>query len=405
MTHFGCIRLVFLFAVFCGVSVQAASAGQVDVWFGTITPKSKPGANPTANPNDGQSRGIYHATFDTDNGQLSTPTLAAECDGPGFLTLHPSQDVLYSTGSPTTGDTATGDQGGDVSAFRINGDKLEWLGSAKSGDGGAAHLSTDREGKVLMSAQYGGGSTSLYQLDEAGEIGGLVDTKSHAELLPDAGSRVVGNRQNSPHAHWTGTSPDNRFVFVPDLGMDKVVIWKLDTAKPSLTHHGFGVCPPGGGPRHMKFSPAGDRIYVLNELALSITAFDYDAQSGTMTPGQTIPILSEETKAKETFNSASEIRVHPSGKFVYAASRGHDSISAFRVDQDGQMSLVEIEPIRGGWPRNFAIDPTGKWIIAAGRDSNTATVFQIDQATGELTFVRQTQMVPKPICVLFGGLN
>ena len=227
-------------------------------------------------------------------------------------------------------------------------------------------------------------------------------TKSHADLLPHAGSGVVAKRQDKPHAHWTGTSPDNRYAFVPDLGMDKVVIWKLDNHAPSITHHGFGVCPPGGGPRHMKFSPDGSRIYVLNELALSITVFDYDAEAGTMTPGQTIATLSEATKSKETFNSSSEIRVHPSGKFVYSANRGHDSISVFAVNASGDLELIEVEPIRGGWPRNFNIDPTGHWIIAAGRDSHTATVFAIDQETGEMTFVRQTQKVPTPICVVFG---
>lgn len=364
------------------------AAANVDVWFGTTTPK------------DGKSRGVYHASLNTQNGKLSEPTLAAEVNSPGFLTLHPNGKTLYVTGSSTSGN--------DVSAFRVSGpvgkSELTWINSVDTGDGGAAHLSTDHAGKVLLSAQYGGGSTSVYQLAEDGSIASRIDVKSHAKLLPQAGSRVVANRQDSPHAHWTGTSPDDRFAFVPDLGMDKVVIWKLDNQTPSIEHHGFGVCIAGGGPRHMKFSPDGSRIYVLNELKLSITVFEYDSKNGTMTAGQTIPTLSEETKSKETFNSASEIRVHPSGKFVYSANRGHDSISVFKVNDDGVLSSTEVEPIRGGWPRNFNIDPTGQWIIAAGRDSNTATVFQIDQATGELTFIRQTQTVPTPICVEFGLL-
>ena len=151
----------------------------------------------------------------------------------------------------------------------------------------------------------------------------------------------------------------------------------------------------------MKFHPNGKYVYVLNELALSITTFAYDEKAGAMTPIQTVETLSEATKAKETFNSASEIRVHKSGKFVYSANRGNDSISAFRVDEStGKLKLIEVEPIRGGWPRNFSLDPTGKWMIVAGRDSNTATVFAIDPSSGELTFARQTAMVPSPICVL-----
>ena len=184
--------------------------------------------------------------------------------------------------------------------------------------------------------------------------------------------------------------------------MDKVVIWKLDAATATLSPHGIGVCPPGSGPRHMKFDPTGTRIYVLNELTLSVTTFDYDKAVGTMTPVQTVEALSEATKAKEVFNSASEIRVHPSGKFVYSANRGNDTISVFRVDPATKdLSIVEVEPIRGSWPRNFNLDPTGKWLIAAGQKSNTATVFSIDQSTGELTYVRKSVTVPSSICVLF----
>ena len=153
----------------------------------------------------------------------------------------------------------------------------------------------------------------------------------------------------------------------------------------------------------MKFSVDGKRIYLLNELTMSITVFDYDDDAGTMKAGQTIATLPDEVKAAETFNSASEIRVHPSGRFVYSANRGHDTITAFAIDEAGGLSVIEPEPIRGGWPRNFNLDPTGRWLIAAGRDSNTATVFEIDAETGGLTFIRETQMVPTPICVLFGS--
>ncbi|EMI44664.1 lactonase family protein [Rhodopirellula sp. SWK7] len=386
--------IAFLSAICFLTSVSNSYGQMVDVWFGTSTGRGS------------DSRGIYYATFNTETGKLTATTLAAEIQNPGFLAMHPDGKTLYATGRPANSSVTSGDA---VSAFRITGEvgkaKLEYIGSAPTGDGGAAHVSTDRVGKVLMSAQYGGGSTSLYGLADDGSIKGLAEVKEHSELLPKAGSGVVPKRQDTPHAHWTGTSPDNRFAFVPDLGMDRVVIWKLDTDTPALTPHGFGVCPPGGGPRHMKFSPDGKRIYVLNELALSITVFDYNADDGTMTPGQTIATLSEEVKAKETFNSASEIRVHPNGRFIFTANRGHDSISAFRVDDEGTLSLTEVEPIRGAWPRNFGMDPSGRWLIVAGQESNTATVFSIDAETGELTFIRETQVVPSSICVLFGAAN
>ena len=370
---------LLVFALTAGI--DSAVAEQVDVWFGTTTPRN------------GLSKGIYQAKFDTEKGSLSVPTLAAEISNPGFLALHPSKDVLYSVGSQNGQHSVTAYQIED----RGGNSKLTQLNFVETGDGGATHLVADRTGKALLTAQYGGGSTAVFDLADDGSI------QSRKQLIKHkGGSGVVDKRQNKPHAHWVGTSPDNRFVFVPDLGMDKVVIYKLDADACQIQPHGFGVCPPGGGPRHMKFSPDGKFVYVLNELALSITTFHYDADAGTMTAIDTVETLPESVKAKEVFNSASEIRVHPSGKFVYSANRGNDTISVFQVDADtGKLSIVETEPIRGGWPRNFSIDPTGNWVVVAGQASNTATVFQIDQTTGELTFVRQTAMVPSPICVLF----
>jgi len=358
-----------------------ANAEQVDVWFGTTT------------SNKGLSKGIYHAKFNTDKGTLTNPTLAAEINKPGFLTMHPSGNMLYAVADPASGPA--------VIAYRVKRSdgqtKLERVNSVAIGDGTGVHLTVDNTGKFLMTAQYGGGSTALFDLADDGSIASRRQLLKHS-----GGSGIVDRRQDKPHAHWIGTSPDNQFVFVPDLGMDKVVIWRLDASTATLTPHGFGTCPPGSGPRHMKFHPSGTHIYVLNELTLSITTFAYDPAAGTMTPIQTVETLSEKTKAKEVFNSASEIRVHPSGKFVYSANRGHDSISVFRVDEaTKKLTIVEVEPIRGSWPRNFNLDPTGKWLIAAGQKSNTATVFSIDQSSGELTFVRQSATVPSSICVLF----
>ncbi|WP_231742323.1 lactonase family protein [Stieleria varia] len=358
-----------------------AHAETVDVWFGTSTPRN------------GLSKGIYHAKFDTEKGELSQATLAAEADGPGFLALHPNGNVLYSVGNHEGKPS--------VSAYTIHRDgaqtSLTWHSSAEIGDGGAAHVSVDRTGKVLFTAQYGGGSTAAFRLDDDGGIVERTGLYKHV-----GGSDVVPNRQTSPHAHWTGTSPDNRFLFVPDLGMDQVVIWKVDTETATLTPHGFGQSVPGGGPRHMKFHPNGKIVYLLNELSLSVTVFDYDAKAGTMSPKQTIETLSEAVKAGERFNSSSEIRVHPNGKFVYAANRGNDSITAYRVKEaDGTLELIEVEPIRGAWPRNFALDPTGKWLLAAGQNTNSVTIFEIDQQSGQLQFTMKAAMVPTPICVLF----
>ena len=363
-------------------SLNHAEADEVDVWIGTATPRG------------GLSKGIYHSRFDTDEGKLTEPRLAAEIANPGFLTLYPDGKVLYATG------TADGEE--SLIAFRIEREtdraRLSLINSQPIGDGGAAHLATDRTGSVLLSAQYGGGSTAIYPIIADGAIGEQSQLIEH-----EGGSGVVAGTQDSPHPHWVGTSPDNRFVFVPDLGMDRVVIYRLDKEQAELSPQGFGQVPPGGGPRHMKFHPNGQFIYVLNEHGLSVTAFAYDAENGSMVALQTIPTISAEQKAKEVAVYASEIRVHPSGRFVYAANRGHDTIAVFRVDEkSGLLTFVECEPVRGSWPRNFNIDPTGQWLVAAGRDSNTLAVFRIDAVSGELTYTRHMCSVPTPICVLFG---
>lgn len=365
-----------LFVFVCAACPTNLVAESFDVWVGTTTPRN------------GLSKGIYHLKFDAAKGRLSKSTLVAELSSPGFLDVDKQSKRLYATGS-VNGKPA-------VTAFAIEGDKLRKLNSQPIGDGGAAHLCADREAGMLLTAQYGGGSIAAFPLADDGSI------KPRSQLIDhEGGSKVVGRRQDSSHAHWVGFDQNRKFAFVPDLGLDAVVIYKVDAGK--VTAHGKGIVPPGGGPRHMKFHPNGTIAYVLNELALSITTFEYDPSAGTMKPIQTIQTLTDAEKSKESFNSASEIRVHPSGRFVYSANRGHDSITVFSVDlTSSKLTRVEVEPIRGGWPRNFNLDPTGRWVLAAGRDTNSLTIFSINEDTGELAYARQAAFVPTPICVEFG---
>ncbi len=180
-------------------------------------------------------------------------------------------------------------------------------------------------------------------------------------------------RQEAPHPHWTGVSPDNRFAFVPDLGLDKVVIYRLNSELSTLQPHGVAELPPGSGPRHMKFHPNGRWIYVLNELALTVTMFDYDATQGKMSAGQTIETVPGAELRTEKAKSTSEVRIHPNGKFLYAANRGHDTLTVFSIDgTSGQLSFVQRVNVRGSTPRNFNLSPDGKWLIAAGQLSKHA---------------------------------
>ena len=377
--------LPVLFAGMVSVASAVEPAGTiesdlVDVWLGTSS--SKP------------SKGIYHCTLNTANGKLSEPTLVAEISGPGFLAMHPKLPLLYAVGSL--------DGKPCIAAYAISGKletaSLEFLNHVEIGDGGATHLSVDPTGHTILTAQYGGGSTGVFSLNADGSL------KERTQLI----KHVDGSDPSIPaaaksHAHWAGFSPDNRFAFVPDLGLNKVVIYQLDPAASRITPHGFGAIAPGGGPRHMKFHTNGKWIYVLHELDLKVTVFDYDAQAGTMTAKQTIETVPRADLAKEKAKSCSEIRVHPSGKFVYAANRGHDTITAFRVNPEtGELSFIERENVRGATPRNFNLDPTGKWLLAAGQDSHTLASFEVNQSTGELTYNSSIVHAPSCICVLFG---
>ena len=358
-------------AILWGWVVTPAIAQTQPVWFGT-------GA-----------KGIYHATLNTANGEISDAQLAAEIASPGFLDLHPDGNKLYAVCRLPNGNPG-------VAGFAIQDGSLRFLNGKEIGDGGGTHLAVHPSGTFLLTAQYGGGSTARFGLDGDGHLQGEPILYEH-----EGGSKVVAKRQKSPHPHWCGFDLAAKFAFVPDLGMDGVVIYRI--ADQQLHKHGFAEVPAGGGPRHMKFSHDGKRAYVLNELALSVSVFDYNAPQGSLTMIQTIPTLTEAIKDKESFNAASEIRIHPNGQFAYAANRGHDSITVFAIEaESGKLRWVENEPIRGAWPRNFNLDPSGRWLLAAGGQSNTVSVFAVDTESGELTFQRGKVInVPSPICVLF----
>ena len=350
-------------------------AEKIDVYFGT---SGKEGD------------GIYSAKFDTAKGKLSKPQLAAKIKGSGFLAWHPTKAILYSLGSI--------EGGPGVAGFKVSKDgSLEQFTSSLINDGGGAHISVHPSGKFLMTAQYGGGSAAFFPINADGTLGKSV-VHEH-----EGGSNVVANRQKSPHPHWTGYSPDGKFAFVPDLGTDCIHIYKVNSDNSGISKHGLAKTIPGGGPRHMRFSADGKFIYLLNELTLSVSTFSYDSAKGEAKLLTVEKALSDEVKAKETFNSAAEILVHPNGKFVWSSNRGNDSITSYKADPaTGKLTFTEAESIRGAWPRNINIDPSAKWILAAGRHSNTISVFKIDQETGELVYNRMNVVnVPAPICILF----
>ena len=350
-------------------------ADTVDVFFGT---------------SGNQTKGIYHSTFDTESGKLGQPSLAAEIGSPGFLAMDPDQSHLYAVGS--TSEPV-------VAAYSIgNGGKLSLLNTEAIGDGGGAHISVHPSGKFLMTTLYFGSSVGVFPVNKDGTVG------KRSQLIEHEGrSGVVSGRQDAPHPHWTGYSPDGRFAFVPDLGLDKIMIYNVDVDNASISAHGHAQGIPGGGPRHMRFSVDGKYIYLLNELTLSVTTFAYNAGSGTTQRKTTTPALSDKEKSDQDFNSSSEILVHPNGKFVYSANRGDDTVTMYWANPlSGHLTAKKVENVRGAIPRNINLDPSSNWLLAGGQHSNTVNVFSIDQNSGELTHQTGKGInVPGPICILF----
>lgn len=350
-------------------------AESIDVFFGTSGKETK---------------GIYYSTFDTESGKLSAATLAAEIGSPGFLAMDSDQAYLYAvaaTSEPV------------VAAYKIGkGGKLTPLNTEAIGDGGGAHISVHPSGKFLLTAQYGGGSVAVFPIKKDGSVGKRSQLIEH-----EGGSGIVENRQTSPHPHWTGYSPDGRFAFVPDLGLDQIIIYKVDEKKGSISKHGHAQSIPGGGPRHMRFSVDGRFIYLLNELSLSVTTFEYDTKAGTTRLVATEPALSTAAKSRQDFNSSAEILVHPNGRFVYSSNRGDDTVTLFWANEkSGELMAKDVENIRGAFPRNINLDPSANWLLAAGQHSNTVSVFALDQDNGEMEYqVGSVINVPGPICILF----
>ena len=361
----------------------AAGADRFLVYFGTYTGE--------------KSKGIYVSRLDLAGGKLSSPELAAETSSPSFLAIHPNRRFLYSVNEVSD---FAGKKSGAVSAFVINTQtgKLTPLNQQSSVGDGPCHLVVDPTGKTVLVANYGSGSTCALPIQSDGRLG------APTAFIQHQGSSVNPQRQQGPHAHCVTLDPANRFAFVADLGLDKILIFKFDAAKGTLVANDppSVSVKPGAGPRHFAFDPKGRYGYVINEIDCTLTGFSYDPARGALKELHTISTL----PAQETFKpdySTAEVEVHPSGKFVYGSNRGHHSLIACAIDQmSGKLTPIENESTLGKTPRSFGIDPTGAYLLAANQDSDSVAVFRIDPKTGQLSPTGQIlEGVGKPVCVKF----
>ena len=372
------LLMSFVAIGFGTVAAHSAEPGKFWVFVGTYT--------------DHGSKGIYRMVLDTASGKLSEPELAAELSDPSFLAIHPSRKYLY-----TVNESSGAGKGGGVTAFALDAGtgSLTRLNQESTVGDGPCHLVVDATGKNVLVANYGGGSVAVLPIAADGRLGPASDFVQHKGKVFDP------KRQGTPHAHSINVDKANHFAVVADLGLDRVFIYKFDPIRGKLTPND----PPStklenrSGPRHFAFHPDGKHAYVINEIDCTVTAFDFDADHGTLTAIQTIPTMPIPVEPR---HSTAEVVVHPSGKFLYGSNRGHDSIAVYSIEPGtGRLKLVEYEPTQGKTPRNVAIDPTGSYLLAENMGSGTIVVFKVDAATGALEPTGQTVKVPTACCVKF----
>jgi 6-phosphogluconolactonase len=377
---FAVASLALLAVATRGESLASASAGSPLVYFGTYT-----GAG---------SQGIYVSRLDVATGGLTPPELAASTPNPSFLVADSSGRHLYAVNEL---DEFQGAKAGFATAFAVERPTgmLSALDQVSTGGSGPCHISLDKAGRHAFVANYGGGSATVLPIRDDGSLAPASAFVQHEGHGPDA------QRQEGPHAHEALLDPEQRLLWVADLGLDAVLAYRFDATKGTLSTPAAerAILAPSSGPRHFAFSADGRELFVLSEMALTVTSFRLSGATATV--DQTLSTLPEGVTPSAAF-SAAEIAVHPSGRFLYASNRGPDSIAVFSIDRaKGGLRRLEVVPTGGKTPRGFAIDPTGGYLVVGNQDSNEIVVFAIDQGTGRLARVGHPVRVVSPVSVAF----
>lgn len=342
-------------------------------------------------------RGIATFEFDDETGTLTPLAEKEGVDNPTYLTIDAVRGWLYATSE------VGGWNEGVVTAYRIDRETgaLTYLNKQPTLGSIAAHCAIDHSGKNLLVADYTmgqpddlpGQQVAVFPLRADGSLAPASDSHAHKGSGPNAA------RQEGPHAHCAVPSPDNRFVFVADLGIDRIVRYRLDPAAGRLATDGSVPTAAGAGPRHFVFHPNGRFAFVINELDSTLTSFAYGAEEGSLAPIDTVPAL---PAGYDGDSHCADIHMSVDGHFLYASNRGHDSIVIHAVDQaTGRMTLVGHTPTDGRTPRNFAISPSGRFLLAANQNGDNLVVFRIDAHAGTLAKVGETR-IGTPMCVKLG---
>lgn len=337
----------------------------------------------------GKSEGIYVFQFNSDNG-FAKQIGSIKISNPSFVAVSPDEKFVYSVEE----DAAKNGKEGEITAFSFNKEtgKLSFLNRKPTGGDHPCYVSIDKTGRWVVAGNYTSGSLSLMPVLADGSLGTATTIIKHQGLGPNKA------RQVSPHVHCTYFSPDNRFLFVPDLGIDKVMIYAFDetTGKLTAAKQPFAESVPGSGPRHINFHPSNKYAYLMQELSGTITSFKY--KNGKIKSRQ---IISSMPAGDTSFAGSADIHVSPDGKFLYASNRAEsNTIGIFSINQkNGKLSLIGHQSTLGKTPRNFNFDPTGNFLLVANQNSDAIVIFKIDKQTGLLTDTHNRIDVGKPVCL------
>ncbi len=332
----------------------------------------------------GDSKGIYRFTLNNAEGKITDITAVATLENPTYLTLSHDKKHLYSV--------AKDGQSGGLNSYSIseNGE-LEPVNSQFSDGSSPCHVSIDSQKRYAFSANYHKGTVEAYLLNpEDGSVQPAASIIQHEGSGPDP-------RQEKPHVHYAGLTPDEKYLAAVDLGTDSLTTYEVSTDG-KLTKVHLLPLKAGSGPRHLTFHPNGMLAYLMTEFSSEVIVLRYHPNNGHFTEEQYISTLPADFSEN---NQGSAIHISADGRFVYAGNRGHNSIAVFRVEETGELSFLEHTSTEGDWPRDFAIDPSGNYIVASNQESSNLVLFARDESTGKLTLLQSDITVPHPVCVKF----
>ena len=344
--------------------------------------------------NEGRTEGIYIVRMNRRSGELRKVGSIDAGANPSFLSVHPNRRFLYAVNELEEYD---GRASGAVTAFAIAGDTgaLTRLNTQPSEGGAPCYVSVDRNGQLLLVANYVGGSIAMLPIAANGTLAKASSVIQHTGKGPNA------ERQKTPHAHCILPDPSNRFALAADLGADRVFVYRLDLDGKSLRHveGGDAVMRAGAGPRHVAFHPKLPLVFVANELDSTVATLRFDRERGALAPLKTHSTVPTGWSGT---NYPADIHVAPDGRTLYVSNRGHNSVAVFSMAKStGALALEQVISTEGDWPRNFTLDPSGRWLLVANQRSGTVIVFERDRDNGRLKLTRQRIEIPSPVCLRF----